>query len=109
MLPKNKRLSTQHFDTAFSAGNVIRTEHFLIRHLPTPLKNQWAVVVPKKYIRTAARRNTFRRKTYFAIEKMLREQNTFVGHYVVILSKPFMNTPTEIQKELHKALTRRSS
>ena len=109
MLPKNKRLSTQHFDTAFSAGKVIRTAHFLIRHFPTPSRNQWAVVVPKKHIRTAVRRNTFRRKIYVAIEKMLREQNIFEGHYVVILSKPFVNTPNEIQKELHEALTRRSS
>ena len=85
MLPKNKRLSTEHFKTAFSAGRIIRTEHFLIRHFPTPSKNQWAVVVPKKHIHTAVKRNTLRRKIYFAIEKILREQNIFRGHYIVIL------------------------
>ncbi|MCR4274636.1 MAG: ribonuclease P protein component [Candidatus Campbellbacteria bacterium] len=109
MLSKNKRLSTQQFDTAFSAGALIRTPHFAIRHLPSPTKTQWAVVVPKKHIRTAVGRNALRRKIYSAIENLSKEQNTFAGHYIIILSKPFVATPAEIQKELGDTLTRRSS
>ncbi|QQR82239.1 ribonuclease P protein component [Candidatus Campbellbacteria bacterium] len=107
MLPKNKRLATQQFDTAFSAGQVIRTPHFLIRHHTSPLKNQWAVVIPKKHIRTAAARNTLRRQIYSAIEMLLKENKSFTGHYIVILTKKETLCIAEIYNEIHSAVTRR--
>jgi ribonuclease P protein component len=107
MLPKNKRLSTQRFDTAFSAGSVLRTPHFLIRHNTSPSKNQWAVVIPKKHIRTAVARNTFRRQIYSAIEMLLKENKVYTGHYIVILTKKETLRVTEIYNEIHSAVTRR--
>lgn len=76
MLPKEQRMTRQHFAAVFVSGKRIHTPFLQVIVGRTPTKNPtYAVVVSKKVAKTAVLRNKLRRVLYRALGAALAERS----------------------------------
>ncbi len=82
MLPKNKRLTTHIVKDVLLKGKIYHGEHFLLRYLFSPegKESRYAVIIPKKLVKTAVGRNAYRRRIYSILQ-----QETLPQYYLVAL------------------------
>ena len=65
MLPKKWRFTTRGFDFVFRKGQKIRTQSFMFRVSRDRFgRGKFGVVVSKKHVKLATRRNRLRRQIY---------------------------------------------
>ena len=70
MFSKKQRLTTELFNKVFSSGKIKKTDFFLIKYSNNNLSYpRFAVVISKKNIKLAVKRNSVRRRFLIALEK----------------------------------------
>ncbi len=86
MFSKKQRLNTSEFDEVFNFGKIRRNEFFLLKYRDNSLqKARFAVVIPKKQIKLAIKRNLYKRRFMSILEKS--ELRNFKKDFVFVLNK----------------------
>lgn len=65
MIPKQKRISRDKFQSILRSGKVLRGNYVTVHYAPSPYP-EVGIVVPKKKIKQASARNRIRRMLYGA-------------------------------------------
>lgn len=85
MLRKRERLSRAEFNRFFSSGKRSHSNFFQLVYSPHPNFHA-SVVVPKKIIRQATKRNKLRRRIY-DILRVYSRHNQLAGVHIVLVKK----------------------
>jgi ribonuclease P protein component len=99
MLPRRHKLSRKSFPTQYDPKTTWRGDLLLIRLTRTKeiAPPRFAVIVPKKILKLANRRNRVRRIIYNVIREHMSEFSGFIGaKFVITLQK---NSVSTIEKE----------
>ena len=98
MLPKTHRLTTKECDTVLKEGRKIASPFFFARMRPNSLSHtRYAIVVSKKFAKTAILRNTIRRRAY----TITRDFISLPYDVMIVVSKDAVLAEKDIfQKEL---------
>lgn len=108
MLPKKKRLSKAAFNRFFSTGKKKHTKHFLFVHAPHESFHA-SVVVPKKVVRTAAKRNRVRRRIYDILRNQ-EKQTGATGVFILIAKESVTESAYKnLQEEISNIITQKTS
>ncbi len=85
MVPKKQRVTRVLFDKVFKEGKIHTAKYVYVRALvdATLTLPHYAVVVPKKVLKDASKRNTLKRKVY----AILKEQKLPEGIFIFFLKK----------------------
>lgn len=84
MLPHSQRLSTAIFDEVFKTGRLVHSGFFTIKVKNTSGTSRFAVSVSKKIAKNAVDRNRIRRRTYSAVENLLKGKNKMKKPFLVV-------------------------
>lgn len=85
MLPRSLRLTTKELEVMMEKGRVAHSALFLVRYTKVEGKTRIAAIVPKKIGKTAATRNSGRRKIYNAIAPIIPSLKD--GLHIVLFAK----------------------
>ena len=86
MLPKKERLSRAEFNRFFSVGKKTHSPSLLLVFAPHPTLHA-SVVVPKKIIKSAVKRNAMRRRIYDIVRNYKSERGV-VGTFIFFVRAP---------------------
>lgn len=70
MLPSSKKLSTKDVLDIMKNGRIAHSQFFVLRWVTTEEHTRFAVIIPKKIIKTAAGRNKIKRPIYNIIQEV---------------------------------------
>ena len=98
MFKKTERLSQVEFSEFFKKGKKHHFSHLTIITLPYPSRKV-AVVVGKKVVKSAARRNTIKRRVYASLRKFLVPAN-YKGVLIVMIKPSYITLSRRAADEL---------
>lgn len=92
----------------YAKGTVVRSKFFICKSLPNPRRTtpRVAVVVSKKIMKSAVRRNRIRRRIYEAVRAelpYLKDRSDVV--FIVISPEVITATPQDLTKAVRSCLT----
>ena len=98
MLSKKNRLNKQQYNKVFKLGKTVNTPLFMMKYIKNPKNKRFSVVVPKKVIKEAYKRNALRRFIY----NLIREHFDSIddGEYILILKKTYNSESQEKLKDI---------
>ncbi len=102
MLPKNKRVTKDTFQTIMEKGSILHGSFFMFRYIKDSIPS-YAFIAPKKIAKRAVLRNSLRRKGY----NILRFYNLKLGSGLFFYKKEALNAHTlDIKNDIENILKR---
>ena len=97
MFKKSERLSRSEFSEYFKVGRRHHFKHYTIITTPLPTLKV-SVVVGKKVAKAASKRNTFKRRVYAVLRKVLLS-NEYKGVMIVMLKPTYSSLPRKVAED----------
>ena len=81
MLNKINRVNTETFNDVMEKGRVAHSDNFYIKSLSADSDRRFSIAVPKKIVKSAVRRNLFKRKVKSILKEVMGDFPT--GDYII--------------------------
>lgn len=97
MLKKSERLTKKQFETYFKTGKRFHYPHATIVYTSSDSLH-CSVVVSKKHLKQAVKRNTLRRRVYGLLYRLIKAQGK-TGVFIILMKPTFMSLPRKAAAE----------
>ncbi len=107
MLPKSERLDTKRFDEIIASGRNINAGGFYFKVLNNDFR-RFAVVIPKKVVKSAIKRHFLKRKMFNFIKE---NKDIFpISDYILFVNKDILTmTDSQISENIKKTAQKLAS